>query len=498
MKHIALLLSFLFLLLYASCSFDDGTIATEIGNGNKVKGFIKYNASVSTTDTEKFEAENVPFIFTDIADKVYLAFFKKEIDSDTCPEVKKVEILVDKVLESLMINYYIYDKSVSCLDGKAPAAIGTYQKELDIKDSPEVEKYLYDDSIHIILNDVKDGDFNLNYLEWSINSPASLVDVMLSSTEWTPTFFEALRNPGYSIHEDGNKPKTLPWTNLNQLKIFFNEHVNIQEEDLSIYGTYVSEYSFIAFDYDPISFIATWTLQDNIDTDSLQLFLASSFLRRVGLGNFVDMGVPGLGLSVNVIPGDTDYNGTVNELDVDHVRRNGNLLFGDSEYSVYNDVDGNAEIRSSDVIKVRREVKRSITSISYSSLLDPDITDTYTSESADYAISSLQIDGSYLLLFYLNETNDIRCPRTLKFMITTNPDPDIDEIDIIYNFYDKNATCEDRKAKDPISTLTKTIASADMAIYSITDVNNIHIKLENILGDTNQIDSFEWKTIPIE
>ena len=54
--------------------------------------------------------------------------------------------------------------------------------------------------------------------------------------------------------------KTLPWANIDQIRITFSENVAVREEDLSVSGVNTTAYAFSGFSYDPASYTATWTM----------------------------------------------------------------------------------------------------------------------------------------------------------------------------------------------------------------------------------------------
>ena len=73
---------------------------------------------------------------------------------------------------------------------------------------------------------------------------------------------------GYSIPGGGaSQLVDLPWINLNQVQIEFNENVNVQESSLTVTGINVAQYTFTNFSYDSSTFTATWTLSKPIRTD---------------------------------------------------------------------------------------------------------------------------------------------------------------------------------------------------------------------------------------
>ena len=68
---------------------------------------------------------------------------------------------------------------------------------------------------------------------------------------------------------------TLPWGNIDQIKVVFSENVVVDQSDLALSGVNVSQYDIAdsTFAYDPTTFTATWTLPQAIGTDKLLLQL---------------------------------------------------------------------------------------------------------------------------------------------------------------------------------------------------------------------------------
>jgi len=127
----------------------------------------------------------------------------------------------------------------------------------------------------------------------------------------------------YSIPAGPDQFDTLPWSNIRQIKIVFNENVAPLQENLTVSG--VSDtYALADFSYDPDSFTATWTLAETVGADALQLVLADSVADAPGNsldGEWLDEtsafpsgnGIAGSAFSfgVNVLPGDVDSNNVV-------------------------------------------------------------------------------------------------------------------------------------------------------------------------------------------
>jgi len=197
------------------------------------------------------------------------------------------------------------------------------------------------------------------------NGP-TVTQVRVASTSWGEPFRAAIGG-AYAVPAGADQVNELPWANLDQLTVVFSEPVSVVQEDLRLYGVSIPEYLPAAFTYDADTLAATWTFPAGIGSEKLLLSVADAVTDAFGHaldGEWTDAvssycsgnGLPGgdFRFRLNVLPGDADQSGEVRSSDVIKVRRKSNTAPGDPDYSCYYDVDGSGEIRSSDVIKVRR------------------------------------------------------------------------------------------------------------------------------------------------
>ena len=244
-------------------------------------------------------------------------------------------------------------------------------------------------SLAVALGDVDgDGDldaFVANFTEankvWRNLEPDGprVADVAVSSRDWSDRFIEylgreGLGKGGYSIPDGSDQQlRPLPWVNVNLIRILFDRNVSIRMEDLSVRGVTVSDYRFASFSYDDSSHIATWALEEPLGADRLLLVLDDAVTDEAGhaldgeWNNAISTYPSGNGeaggdfrFEMNVLPGDVDGSKEVRSSDVIKIRRRSNTEPGDEGYSHFYDVDGSAEIRSSDTIKVRRKTNTSL------------------------------------------------------------------------------------------------------------------------------------------
>ena len=216
--------------------------------------------------------------------------------------------------------------------------------------------------------------------------------VEVSSTNWSSSFIDYLAatgqgNDGYAIPVgSGVQLDSLPWVNINQIKIAFSEDVQVEAHDLSISGIAVANYGVSNFQYDLGAHVATWTLAQSIPLDSVSLTLTSGGDGVKDLdGNALDGewdnpvdhddpssshylsgdGIAGgdFQFIFNVVPGDVDNNSGVNFTDYLKVRSSiGRVAFGD-EYLAARDVDGNGGINFADALLTRAQIGSAFASL---------------------------------------------------------------------------------------------------------------------------------------
>ena len=135
----------------------------------------------------------------------------------------------------------------------------------------------------------------------------------------------------------------LPWSNLNQVSMTFDEDVNVAQDSLLVNGVNAASYGIAGFDYDYVTYTATWTLANPLPNDRVTLSLAGSVLDLVG--NSIEGATTA---TLLVLPGDVNQSGAVDQADF---RENFDRQFssvGSAGYSVLHDTDGNGAINIQD------------------------------------------------------------------------------------------------------------------------------------------------------
>jgi hypothetical protein len=219
-----------------------------------------------------------------------------------------------------------------------------------------------------------------------------VTNVVVGSEAWSSSFLSylAAQNPnnagGYSIPVgSGAQLLPLPWTNIDEIQVTFNENVTVTQADLMLVGVHTLSYNVAGgtFSYNAATFTATWTLPADIPDDKLLLELnaggsapiedasgnrlegawtnptttSSTATSQYPSGN----GVPGNFLfRFNVLPGNVSQNGYVEAVDGLLVRGAMGSSAGQGNYSVFKDVNGAGYVLSSDGLLVLGQLGSSL------------------------------------------------------------------------------------------------------------------------------------------
>jgi hypothetical protein len=226
-----------------------------------------------------------------------------------------------------------------------------------------------------VANNVVFGDYRL--------PGPKVLDVFVRGSKWSDAFLKklaALRlgegSAGFHVPSPAQRVTLLPWVNVDEVAIRFDQPVAVDAADLVIQGTH-GDYK--ALDMAPLTGMAnTYLFVLNrplggdggaaSNGDRLLLDLNGDppdGVRAAGAaapGPLLDGdfdGIPGgdFRLRFNVVQGDVDHTGTVNVLDyLDTLRRRGSSIDSSARYSVYADLDGNGGIDVVDALLLRRRI----------------------------------------------------------------------------------------------------------------------------------------------
>ncbi|HEY5314502.1 MAG TPA: choice-of-anchor tandem repeat GloVer-containing protein, partial [Pirellulales bacterium] len=215
-----------------------------------------------------------------------------------------------------------------------------------------------------------------------------VIGVLASGSQWKSAFTQYLDGQGLGLADDqlgyelgsgSNQLDTLPWSNIDTLRVEFNTDVNIVSSDLTLVGSSdgPSAPSVTGFSYDSTTHVATWVLSGSLPADKYLLNLDASAITATNNGLALDGdwatsttrfsigsgdGTPGgdFNFTFYVVPGDENNSaGTTN----------GDLLFEKSAvgsnttvdgYNYREDTDGSGSITNSDVLLTKLQVGNAI------------------------------------------------------------------------------------------------------------------------------------------
>ncbi len=186
---------------------------------------------------------------------------------------------------------------------------------------------------------------NLGQLTGDTSAPA-VVDVLVSSTEWTAAVLgtlseNGLGDGGYSLWNQ----TPLPWTNLDQITVRFSEDVDVDSGDLRLWGLSISDYvgagQVSGFAYDSATQTAVWTLAESLDLDRLQIGIDGSVDDLVG-NRLINAN---FNMSAEVHPGSTGVRPILTRF---------GAVVGDARYQIMSDLNGDGQITLLDVLAARR------------------------------------------------------------------------------------------------------------------------------------------------
>jgi hypothetical protein len=214
---------------------------------------------------------------------------------------------------------------------------------------------------------------------YMLSLPA-VADVEVTSTQWSSSFVDYIETSGLGVGGyripvgSSAQLQTLPWTNIDQIRITFSEDVSVHEADLSVSGVNTTALQFSGFEYDSNLRTAVWTLAAPIAKDKLLIDLDADGLdpvKDLDEANVLDgewtngsstydsgNGTAGgdFEFRFNVLPGDVNASNGVNMGDALLVASQIGKSAGDSGYNIRYDLDGNGVIQSADVYAVQQRV----------------------------------------------------------------------------------------------------------------------------------------------
>jgi hypothetical protein len=236
--------------------------------------------------------------------------------------------------------------------------------------------------------------------------PPQVAGVYVDSTSWNVNFRNYLQSTnvgsaalGYQIPTTSSLPSfnrtienqlnTIPWANVNRIRVTFTEDVNISASDLVITGVSTATYTG-TFTYGQVGGVwtATWTLpgtgvfsadklmvnvSGNVTSKESGVKLAGAWTnptwtnattRTAGSempsgGNSNTPGMP-FNFRVNILPAAVGGGSIVVPTDLTDVRRGLNASPGMAQYSVFRDLFGAGLIGPQAVTEARRQLNKSL------------------------------------------------------------------------------------------------------------------------------------------
>lgn len=214
--------------------------------------------------------------------------------------------------------------------------------------------------------------------------------VYVQGTNWTNAFKSYLEahsmgdaQLGYGLG-NGVVPQLdpLPWTNLNQINIRFDQDVTVAAGDLKVESALGAAYNISSFAYNAAIHTGVWTLASALSiADRLTLKLDNVTGTSTGApldGDFNDTPGGQFLLQANVVPGDVNRDGQVTATDLVLERnRVGRTTqqpgTGNSAYTPFSDVNGDGSIAAADLVLVRNRVGRVLPGIRFGQVVNGEI-----------------------------------------------------------------------------------------------------------------------------
>jgi hypothetical protein len=219
--------------------------------------------------------------------------------------------------------------------------------------------------------------------------PPEVSGVYVYSSSWTDTFKDFLGTSGagtadlgYEIPTSATDPeqlKSIPWTNVNTIRVTFDEDVNITAADLEITGVNTATYSG-DFSYGQVGGVwtATWSLPGTgvFTADKIMVNVSGDVVSKAsgiklagawenpttGGGSVMPSGgaakTPGqpFNFRVNMLPGAVSGGPKVIQSDLLAVRQGLNAEPGNPKYTVFRDLSGTGKVTQIDLLAVRQRL----------------------------------------------------------------------------------------------------------------------------------------------
>jgi len=203
-----------------------------------------------------------------------------------------------------------------------------------------------------------------------------VIEAFVSSSRWTESFNALFAEQGYRmplslLPTNGPPTFSLPWANLDQISLHFNGNVQVDADDLHVFGVNVREYQVTSVRFDPdlggFSGTATWTLSRPLVNDKVLLVAdGSESGPRATWGGLLDGDYDNRAggdfrYRLDVLPGDGDRSGRVSAIDLSAVRTElgtstSNPGTGAHSYVAFDDLNGDGRINALDLAGIKQRL----------------------------------------------------------------------------------------------------------------------------------------------
>jgi hypothetical protein len=213
-------------------------------------------------------------------------------------------------------------------------------------------------------------------------APAKVVDVVVWGSGWTSNFLNAVSQPGavqkgYSIMKAAAQLQPIPWANVDRVSVVFDKDVAVDSFALAVRGTNIPSYPIGgSANYNGATKTATWTVVGSalaadrfiLDLDDARVAVAATGANLDG--NWVDgSGAASSGdnkiggdfeFHFNILAGDVDGDGTVEQSEFTDVRVASRMSIGDGGYNTRLDIDGNGVVNLLDLLNLNTRLGASL------------------------------------------------------------------------------------------------------------------------------------------
>jgi hypothetical protein len=209
--------------------------------------------------------------------------------------------------------------------------------------------------------------------ETDVTAP-QIVSVKIGSQAWQSSYLERIdpvQRAGFPMSGLLHQHASLPWNNIDQIKIQFSEDVGgaLNDSLVRIGGVQTTDYeSKFVVTYDSTAFVATIQFASPLQADRLDIGVLDTLTDAAGNrldGEWLDGGsqaTSGDGIAggsfhyrINVLPGDLSGDGVVLGNDVTMaVRSRGKSAAADEDFNPLSDLDGSGETTAEEVSSLVR------------------------------------------------------------------------------------------------------------------------------------------------